>query len=192
MKITRSCGVVGTILPSVAILAIVLITHSTGICVAAQEVQPVTTVLLVRHAEKAAETGDPPLSAAGETCARTLIQVAGWAGVKAIYSTAAVRALATAAPLAKCVGLKPIIYENVKSLVNELMSKYPGQVVLVVSHSGWIQEIIDALAGPGSSASTDGGYDSFHVLTVYAPGKASHLRLKYGETVMPVSCVSPK
>lgn len=160
--------------------------------VAAQEAHPVTTILLIRHAEKAGNADDSPLAHSGKARAEKLVQVAGWAGVKAVYSTTAVRALATADPLAECVGLKPIIYENVKNLVNELVSKHPGQVVLVVSHSGWIQQVIDALAGPGSSAPTDSEYDSFHVLTLYAPGKASLLRLKYGETVTPVPCASPQ
>jgi 2,3-bisphosphoglycerate-dependent phosphoglycerate mutase len=160
--------------------------------VAAEEAVPVTTVLLVRHAEKAAETGEPPLSHQGRERAEKLVQVAGWAGVKAIYTSEALRARSTAQPLADCLNLKPIIYSEVKGLVGELVAKHAGQVVLVVSHTDWIQQVIDALAGPGSSTSTDSAYDSFHVLTMYAPGKASLLRLKYGETVAPAACTYPQ
>ncbi len=47
-----------------------------------------TTVIVVRHAERAAVEGqDPPLSEAGEQRARALIEAVGDAGVRAIYAT---------------------------------------------------------------------------------------------------------
>jgi 2,3-bisphosphoglycerate-dependent phosphoglycerate mutase len=183
------CGIrMATIVFSALFLLCLLVFLTNPAVVAAQESAPVTTVLLVRHADKLDNTDNSPLSDAGKARAKKLVSVAGWAGVKAIYSTKVVRALDTAGPLAECLGLKPIAYNDVKSLVEELVTKHSGQVVLVVSHTDWIQETIDALAGPGSSDRTDSEYDSFQVLTMRAPGKASLLRLKYGEAVTPAPC----
>ena len=68
------------------------------------------TVLLVRHAEKAAGgSDDPPLSPAGEARARVLAHVAGSAGVSAIYHTQYKRTQQTVAPLAAKLGLTPTL-----------------------------------------------------------------------------------
>ena len=48
----------------------------------------VTTILLIRHGERAALTPtnqDPPLTTAGKARAQTLLHVLGQAGIKAIY-----------------------------------------------------------------------------------------------------------
>src|SRR5205807_10112633 len=47
----------------------------------------VTTIIIVRHAEKAGPEGDVPLSDAGHARAEELARVPGSAGVTAIYDT---------------------------------------------------------------------------------------------------------
>src|SRR5688572_14937113 len=65
-----------------------------------------TTVLLVRHAEKAAQPADdPPLTAEGEARAQALVQVARDAGVTAIVTTQFQRTRLTGAPLAQALGI---------------------------------------------------------------------------------------
>ena len=65
-------------------------------------------VLLVRHAEKAAEpTDDPPLTAAGAERAQALATALHDAGVTAIITTQLRRTPATALPLATARGLTP-------------------------------------------------------------------------------------
>ena len=48
---------------------------------------PITTILLVRHAEKTMQGTDPPLSDEGQARAQTLAHVTGEAGVTAIYTS---------------------------------------------------------------------------------------------------------
>jgi broad specificity phosphatase PhoE len=62
--------------------------------------QPATTVILVRHAEKAAEPAeDPPLSAAGETRAQALLDLVREAGISAVITTPFARTRDTARPV---------------------------------------------------------------------------------------------
>src|SRR5215813_10050359 len=78
-------------------------------CVAAVDLAAQsTTVIIVRHAEKAATpVDDPPLSAAGETRAKALWDVVKDAGVDAIITTQFVRTKETAEPTAKRLKLTP-------------------------------------------------------------------------------------
>src|SRR3954463_6196955 len=69
-----------------------------------------TTVILVRHAEKAAEpAADPPLTSAGEARARALLEAVRDAGVTAIITTDLLRTKATAQPAAAVFGITPEI-----------------------------------------------------------------------------------
>jgi len=79
-----------------AILAVVI-----GVAPLAAQSTKQTTVVLVRHAEKApAPADDPPLTAAGEARARDLWTAVHDAGVDAVITTQFVRTRATAQPTA--------------------------------------------------------------------------------------------
>ena len=67
-----------------------------------------TTIILVRHAEKAAiPSDDPPLSPAGEARSLALLDALRDAGVQAVVTTQLQRTRLTAAPLARELGLTP-------------------------------------------------------------------------------------
>src|SRR5438105_12994297 len=68
----------------------------------------ITTIILVRHAEKAGPSGDVPLNAAGVARANELARVLGTADIAAIYTTPFVRVRQTAQPLANALHLTPI------------------------------------------------------------------------------------
>src|SRR5258708_15506218 len=73
-----------------------------------------TTVIVIRHAEKAAVSeSDPPLSAAGEAraalLARVLRDTPGPGPLDAIYISSALRNPLTAAPLAWRLGITPLL-----------------------------------------------------------------------------------
>ncbi|HEY7235878.1 MAG TPA: histidine phosphatase family protein, partial [Gemmatimonadaceae bacterium] len=80
---------------------------------AAQE-RAATTVILVRHAEKAATPADdPPLTKAGQARARALAVIAHDAGVTAIVTTQFVRSRTTAEPAASALGITPEVVRAV-------------------------------------------------------------------------------
>jgi phosphohistidine phosphatase SixA len=151
----------------------------------------VTTVYLVRHAEKAAEpAADPPLLEAGTKRAEELARTLGKAGIKTIYTSQYLRTKQTAGPLAKQLGIAPTVIPVKMSAANprELSQQYlteiaervyssPGNV-LIVGHSNTVPEIIKALGGDVAPTIDETVFDDLFVVTAYAKGKAkvAHLR----------------
>lgn len=151
--------------------------------VALPDASPVTTILLVRHAEKGAAPPDnPPLSAEGQERARSLAHVASEAGVKAIYTSQFARTRETVEPLANRLGLaiNQIDASDTARLINEVKSRHAGEVVLIVGHSNTVPNIIDALGGDLVPSIDDKQYDYLFVVTLPRAGKAKVVRLKYG------------
>src|SRR5207237_6364815 len=69
-----------------------------------------TVVILVRHAEKAAQpAADPALTEIGERRAASLVQIAREAGVAAVVTTQFARTRLTGQPAARALGLEPIV-----------------------------------------------------------------------------------
>jgi broad specificity phosphatase PhoE len=143
-----------------------------------------TIVILVRHAEKVGPTGDVPLSGAGHERARVLAHVLGELEIDAIYSTPFARTRQTARPLADAVGLD-VTFIDVgatysRSMAAKVRSEHVGDVVVVVSHSNTVPEIIRELgAGPVPTIEDD-EYDDLYVVTLTGDGQAKLLSLRYG------------
>src|SRR6476620_10621880 len=131
-----------------------------------------TTVVLVRHAEKAAEpAADPPLTAAGEARARALVDAVAGMPVRAILSTDFARTRATAAPLAARLRLVP-------------------ETVVVVGHSNTVPDIVAALGAPKPTAICDSEYDNLFVVRVPASGPATLDRRHYSAPSVMTGCSS--
>lgn len=111
----------------------------------------VTTVYLVRHAEKdsTANPADPSLSAVGEVRARALRQLLVRRHPAALFTTDTKRTRATLAPLAAATHLDPIIYnpKETTALAVRLRQEYLGKTVVVVGHSNTLLPLIESLGG---------------------------------------------
>lgn len=145
-----------------------------------------TTVLLVRHAEKAAiPPDDPPLTSDGEARARKLANVARRAGVTAIYTTDTKRTKGTVKPLADSLKLDPIIYNNLTALVNQILSEHNGDVVLVAGHSPTVPEIARRLgADIPQEVQSLPDFDNLFAIT-RKTDEANAVNLQYGELSLP-------
>ena len=143
-----------------------------------------TTIILVRHAEKAAEpAADPPLTPTGVARANALVDLVRDAGVKAIVSTQLQRTRQTVAPAARKLGLTARIIDarlTPRATADSILAKHRGQTVLVSGHSNTIPTIIAALGAPQPAAICDAGYDNVFVVTVPATGAPTVMRLHYG------------
>jgi broad specificity phosphatase PhoE len=158
---------------------------SAGVGARAQSATPgSTTIILVRHAEKAAEpSADPPLTAIGAARADALGDFVKDAGVRAIVSTQFVRTRTTAAPVAARLGLELEILDarlTARATADSLLAKHRGQTVLVVGHSNTVPAIIEALGAPRPAEICDAGYDNAFIVTVPASGAATVLRVHFG------------
>lgn len=141
-----------------------------------------TTVILVRHAEKAAATAmtnDVPLSAAGAARAKELARVLADTHIDAIYTTEYQRTKQTAAPLAAEHHLEAAVADPVE-LPNVIRTKRAGQTIVVVGHSNTTSDVIRALGIASPPAIGDNEYDGLFIVTL-APGAAPKLlTLRYG------------
>ncbi|MET0647590.1 MAG: phosphoglycerate mutase family protein [Pyrinomonadaceae bacterium] len=177
---------------------------SAGVCVGqASDAKPaqgdagggkVTTVFLVRHAEKAQEPAqDPALTEAGRARAEALARLLSGAGVKGVYTSQFARTKQTGEPLAKllgvpvsvvALGVKPDRPREVsEQSIRELKSSvegHAGEAVLVVGHSNSVPDLIRALGGDLVPTIDESKFDDLFVVTVYAPGRAKVVQLKYG------------
>jgi broad specificity phosphatase PhoE len=148
-----------------------------------------TTVLLVRHAERAEGGDDPSLNATGQARAEELARVAADAGVVAIYSSQYHRNTETAAPLAERLGLPVTVVELVngrprdamKELAARIRAEHAGQTVLVVGHSNTVPMLVQELGADRWPELLHEDYDDLFVVTVRPGGGAQWLHLHYGE-----------
>jgi phosphohistidine phosphatase SixA len=119
---------------------------------------------LVRHAEKADQSEDPPLTAQGRSRAEHLAGMLRDVGIERIYSSDFKRTRDTAAPLASALGLEVTSYDpkRLTDLAQALLAS-PGRR-LVVGHSNTTRELAGLLGGePGPPISED-EYDRLYVL----------------------------
>ena len=146
-----------------------------------------TTVLLVRHAEKASDADDSPLTEAGTQRAQALVEVAGDAGVNVIYSTQFKRNRDTVQPLAERLGIAvtefPVNLQSPgdygKRLAKDILEKHAGKTVLVVSHSNTISSILEGLSG--RAVPMDGvEYNALFIVTAHPSGAAGIIKAQYG------------
>jgi broad specificity phosphatase PhoE len=144
-------------------------------------------VILVRHAEKAAEPHeDPPLTSAGRERARALAATLADAGVTDIVTSDRLRTRETAAPIAKARHLQPVeigrpegsLDRHVAAVVAEVR-RHPGGVVLVVGHTDTVPAIVRALGGPSIGTIADAEYDNLFMMTS-GPEGWRLVRARYG------------
>jgi phosphohistidine phosphatase SixA len=145
-----------------------------------------TTVIIVRHAERAAEpVNDPALSAAGLTRANQLAEALAQFKVNAIITTNLRRTKETAQPLAKKMALqateigvrKGEAAAHVPEVVGAIL-KLSG-TVLVVGHSNTAAQIVTALTDQPMTPLCETSYS--HVFIVNRATK-SVAKLRYGQT----------
>ena len=146
--------------------------------------RPVTTVIIVRHAEKNIEPNnpDPDLSPAGQARAQEIARMFGDAGVQAIYATQYKRTQQTVTPLASRLGL-PIVSVDAKQsseLTRRILSNNRGQTVFVAGHNNTAPEIVNLLSGENYPQIPESEYDNMFIVTIYRFGKAKVLKVKYG------------
>jgi 2,3-bisphosphoglycerate-dependent phosphoglycerate mutase len=146
--------------------------------------RPVTTVIVVRHAEKNLEPNnvDPELSAAGQARAQELARMFADTGVNAIYATQFKRTQQTVKPLADRLGLTANVIDakNTQELIRQIVTKHRGETIFVAGHNNTAPEIVAALGGGNFPLIPENEFDNMFIVTVYRFGRAKVVKLKYG------------
>ena len=151
-----------------------------------------STVILVRHGERATEpANDPVLTDAGKARAAALKDVLRGARITSVVTTHLQRTQLTAKPLMESLALSPIVVRaggtgHADSVAATVRRRPAGDVVLVVGHSNTIPAIVGALGGPKMPDLCDGQYPMLYILE-FPPGGGAprYIEARYGAADAP-------
>jgi len=157
------------------------------------ESQATTTIIFVRHAEKALEPADDPgLSEAGRhraaELARQLVDADVVAGIDSIYATPYRRTQETAQPIADALDLPINTYDasDTEEVLETILKNHKGKIILVVGHSNTVPVLI---ANLGASKKVppihESEYDNIYIISIPWFGKTKTIRLRFGEPYVP-------
>ena len=145
-----------------------------------------TTVIFIRHAERGPDEGfSSPIIAKGRQRARKLAHVLASSGITRIFVSEYVRTRQTVEPLARDLNIEPVEVAQ-KNGIDQLAARLtatvrenPGQTILVCSHRGRVEALIEKLGGEKITPLADPDYDSLFILTIPDSGPPKLLTLKY-------------
>ncbi len=157
------------------------------------ESQATTTVIFVRHAEKASVPADDPgLSPAGvrrvAELTRQLKDADVVAGIDAVYATPYRRTEETARPIADALGLPVNSYDaaDTESIMEHIVREHKGRIILVVGHSNTLPALIGNMgASKKVPPIAEDEYDNIYIVSIPWFGKTKTIRLRYGEPYIP-------
>lgn len=161
------------------------------------ELQATTTIIFVRHAEKAAVPADNPgLSETGKRraveLARQLVDADVVAGVDAIYATPFRSTEETAQVVADALHLPIHAYspDDNDAVLETILKNHKGKIILVVAHSNTVPTL---MADLGASKKVppihEDEYDNIYIVSIPWFGKTKTIRLRYGEPYRPAALV---
>ncbi|HEX6313349.1 MAG TPA: histidine phosphatase family protein [Gemmatimonadaceae bacterium] len=148
--------------------------------------QPAAVVIIVRHAERAPGSGDPPISEAGRARAAALAEIGKLAGVSAIITTQFQRTRQTAEPLASALGITGVVVPTGADLAKHVadvaaaVRQQAGRTVLVVGHSNTVPLIVAALGGPRMPDLCEPEYDALFTLVIDEGRSVRTVRSRFG------------
>ena len=159
------------------------------------ESQATTTIIFVRHAERAvAPPDDPGLSEAGQRrvteLTRQLRDADVIAGIDAIYSTPFRRTQETAKPIADALDIPINTYDpsDTEAVLERILKEHKGKITLVVGHSNTVPVLIANLgASKNVPPIQEDEYDNIYLVSIPWFGKTKTIRLRFGDPYVPPS-----
>lgn len=142
----------------------------------------VTTIFLVRHADS--DGVADALTPEGLARAQELARVLGDTGISVIYTSDRQRTRQTAYPLTSLLNLDMIEYDpsDLPSLVNNLLTKQRGEIILVTGHSNTVPQTINLLGvTPPLPDIPHDAYDHLYIVTLVDDQAPVLLKSRYGE-----------
>ena len=152
-----------------------------GVCCTPLAVVAQQAVFLMRHAEQASGSDDPPLTEVGQQRARALVSVLKDTGITAIYTSEFQRTIQTAAPLAQALKIEPKIMprRDIDGLIDRLRAQHVDGRVLIVSHSLTVPALLKALGHPVEVSVARDEYDALFVIVPHSAGPPLVLLLRF-------------
>ena len=152
--------------------------------------QGATTVILVRHAERASnnpQDPNPGLTPAGQERARELARLLRDRRVAGVVATQFARTQLTGQPTAEAaqvvIDTVPAgrdVQAHAAAIAERIRTRYAGRTVLVVGHSNTVTKIIAALGGPALADLCDNAYGNLFTLVIPPGGEPRLTHGRYG------------
>lgn len=142
---------------------------------------PMTTVILVRHAERVDADGDVDLVDAGRARAAELASMLADVKVDRVFVTQYKRTVQTAQPVLDAKKLTPTPIPTGDAYAKTLaaaIAEHPGETVLVVGHNTTTVDAMNALGAKYDATIEHKDYDNLFIVTI-AGGNAKLLRLHF-------------
>jgi broad specificity phosphatase PhoE len=149
--------------------------------VAAPSVRTQEALYIVRHAERADQSTDPPLSTEGVARSYRLRDLLRDAGITHIFTTELRRTIETAKPLTDALGVAPQVLPgpDVQPLAARLFALGPRDRALVVGHSNTVPELLRELRVAARVTIADTDYDNLFIVVPQKDAAPVLLRLKF-------------
>ncbi len=142
-----------------------------------------TTIVLVRHAEKVDDSSDPDLSEAGYERAEKLAAMFEKISFDGVYSTNFKRTQETASPIAEMnnVEIQPYNHQNPSVQVEKWLEMHKGETILVSGHSNSTPTFANTILGEDhfSGSFDESDYGNILIVTVSNEGDKKLLHLRY-------------
>ncbi|MEE2888220.1 MAG: nuclear transport factor 2 family protein [Planctomycetota bacterium] len=139
----------------------------------------VTTVFVVRHAEKIKVGKDPLLTKLGQARAQRLAKHLASVAIDVCYTTQFKRTQKTAEPTCRARGIEITVLDARVDVAARILTKNRGQTVLVTGHSNTVPGILRKLGVRQRIRMTESDYGDLFVVTIDSKGRARLLRLLY-------------
>jgi broad specificity phosphatase PhoE len=138
-------------------------------------------VYVIRHAERADQSADPPLSTEGVARALRLRELLRDAGITRILTSELRRTRDTAGPLAEALHLAPASVPAADTAALAAMVSASGDSarVLVVGHSNTVPALLRSLGVTAQVAIADDEYDNLFIVVRQPAGRPVLVRLRY-------------
>ena len=153
------------------------------LCVVQLHAQELTTVILVRHAEKdmTASTPDPELSPEGVSRSQALMHALGEMDIDAIYSTPYKRTQNTVRGVAQAHGVEIFGYDPFdREAFFSILDAHKGETLLFSGHSNTVPSMLNWLTGSESwSPFEEDQYDDLFMVVI-GEGNPKVFHLQYG------------
>jgi phosphohistidine phosphatase SixA len=151
--------------------------------------------IVVRHAEKADASRDPPLSRDGHARARQLAERLAATPLVAAYATQYQRTRQTAQPAADAQRVPVTRYDAgipAADFARQLRAVHARGNVLVVGHSNTAPEIAAALCGCAVAPMDDAEYGRYLLIRIGADGRATLEVSRFGDAPVRTASDRPR
>ena len=165
-----------------ALAALALLAGCASTTVHPQGATRATTVVLVRHAEKAVDQGnDPALTAAGQRRAARVAWMLADLAPNAIFATEWRRTRQTVVPLSTQSGvtITEVPAADIDGLAQRIRADHRGQTVVVAAHSNTVPAIIRALGSEVVPEIQESDYTNLFIVTLPEHGPGTTVRLHF-------------